>query len=180
MSDAANSWVFLVFAAAAVALAILRHTWLLRRSHRLKEGCAPKAGKLQIFTKRYLLMPAIFHATAHRPTCFGLTWSLPTRMHSIAVLLLVLINAIACGWGLDAFSGNIYFDATWLQYVRYVADRTGMYAVYNMPLLFAFAGRNNILIWLTGSSFETFNVYHRWIGRIVVGEAVVHSVLYTW
>jgi hypothetical protein len=37
------------------------------------------------------------------------------------------------------------------------------------------AGRNNPLIKLLGISFDTFNLYHRWLGRIVSLEAVVHT-----
>lgn len=38
------------------------------------------------------------------------------------------------------------------------------------------AGRNNILIKWIGLSFDTFNLLHRWFGRIVVLEAVAHTV----
>jgi ferric-chelate reductase len=48
----------------------------------------------------------------------------------------------------------------------------------NFPLLFLFGGRNNILIWATGWSFATFNVFHRHVARIATLQAVAHSVLY--
>lgn len=38
------------------------------------------------------------------------------------------------------------------------------------------AGRNNILINWLNISFDTFNLLHRWFGRIVVLEAVAHTV----
>ena len=38
------------------------------------------------------------------------------------------------------------------------------------------AGRNNILINWLNMSFDTFNLLHRWFGRIVVLEAVAHTV----
>lgn len=34
-------------------------------------------------------------------------------------------------------------------------------------------------MWLTGSSFSTFNVFHKWIGRVCVAHAFIHSVTYT-
>ncbi|BEJ09772.1 hypothetical protein CcaverHIS641_0606870 [Cutaneotrichosporon cavernicola] len=49
------------------------------------------------------------------------------------------------------------------QLARYVADRTGVMSFYNLPLLFLLAGRNDVLLWLTGWSY-----------------AIVHSVAYTW
>lgn len=61
----------------------------------------------------------------------------------------------------------------------YIADRTGVMAVANFALLWAFAGRNDVLLWLTGWNFGTMNVFHRWIARVVTVEAIVHSVCYT-
>ena len=42
--------------------------------------------------------------------------------------------------------------------------------------LFLLAGRNNPVIKLTGISFDTMNLIHRWFGRIVVLEAITHTV----
>ena len=53
--------------------------------------------------------------------------------------------------------------------------RTGHMAVMNMLPLFLLAGRNNPLIPLTGISFDTYNLIHRWLGRIVVLEVIVHG-----
>ena len=39
--------------------------------------------------------------------------------------------------------------------------------------------RNNVLLWLTGWSFSTFNQFHRWIARVATLEAVIHSIAYT-
>lgn len=64
------------------------------------------------------------------------------------------------------------------QILRYSADRTGIMSFANFPLLFLFGGRNNILIWATGWSFATFNVFHRHVARIATLQAVAHSVLY--
>ena len=42
--------------------------------------------------------------------------------------------------------------------------------------LFILAGRNNPLIWLLNISFDTFNLFHRWLGRLVVIEALIHTI----
>ena len=42
--------------------------------------------------------------------------------------------------------------------------------------LFLLAGRNNPLIPLLGISFDTYNLMHRWFGRIVILEAVAHTI----
>ena len=53
-----------------------------------------------------------------------------------------------------------------------------MLAVVNMVPLFLMAGRNNPLIKLLGMSFDTFNLLHRWLGRIVVLESVAHMLAF--
>ncbi len=40
------------------------------------------------------------------------------------------------------------------------------------------AGRNNILINWLNLSFDSFNLLHRWFGRIVVLESVAHTVAF--
>jgi hypothetical protein len=47
-----------------------------------------------------------------------------------------------------------------------------------MVPLFLMAGRNNPLIKLLGLSFDTFNLLHRWLGRIVALEAVAHTLAF--
>ena len=54
--------------------------------------------------------------------------------------------------------------------------RSGTLAAVNMVPLIIFAGRNNPLILLLRISFDTYNLLHRWLGRIVVLESVVHTV----
>ncbi|KAG9600986.1 putative plasma membrane ferric-chelate reductase, partial [Aureobasidium melanogenum] len=63
---------------------------------------------------------------------------------------------------------------------RYVADRTGIMAYATLPLIWIFAGRNNVFLWMTGLSYQTFNIYHRHIARAGTILAIVHSAVYTW
>lgn len=50
----------------------------------------------------------------------------------------------------------------------------------NLPLLWIFGTRNDILLWLSGWTFATFNRFHRWVARVAVAQAVAHSVAYTF
>lgn len=62
----------------------------------------------------------------------------------------------------------------------YVSDRTGILSVANLPILWLFAGRNDVFLWLTGWNFGTFNMFHRWVARVSTVEAIVHSIAYTY
>ncbi|GAB1213037.1 hypothetical protein ATERTT37_002186 [Aspergillus terreus] len=50
----------------------------------------------------------------------------------------------------------------------------GHLAVMNSPVLVLTAGRNNPLIPLLGLRFDTFNLFHRWVGRLMIVGAIVH------
>ncbi|GME52291.1 ferric reductase [Neofusicoccum parvum] len=80
-------------------------------------------------------------------------------------------------------AGNIVLSFLFVDFngekaLEYLRDRTGVLCVLNMLPLFVLAGRNNPLIYLTGISFDTFNLVHRWVGRIAVLHAVAHTVFY--
>ena len=79
----------------------------------------------------------------------------------------------------NLFTDNLYYTNKAPQFWRYFADRTGYLAYANLPILWLFAIRNNILIWMTGWDFATFNRFHRWVARIATLEAVLHSIRYT-
>lgn len=59
-----------------------------------------------------------------------------------------------------------------------IMKRTGVVALFNMLPLLLLAARNNPLIALTGITFDTYNQIHRWLGRIVAGEILVHGIVY--
>lgn len=105
--------------------------------------------------------------------------SLPTRAqfwvlagHFLMMLIFMLIKY-------DLFEGNVRFKSKAKQLSFYVAYRAGVMSVAHLPLLVAFAGRNNILAWLTGWSFDTFNLYHRWLARFMFILAFIHAVSFT-
>lgn len=94
--------------------------------------------------------------------------TLPGRFHTILLVTYLLSNLIACFY-LDYSVENK--SKLWAE----LRGRSGHLSVLNMLPLFLFAGRNNIFIQILRVSFDTFNLFHRWFGRIVVIEAVIHT-----
>jgi hypothetical protein len=72
---------------------------------------------------------------------------------------------------------NAWYPTQWREIMAYVLYRTGAFAYIMGPLIFLFAGRNNILLWLTNWSHSTFLVLHRWVARVFTLQAILHSVL---
>ncbi|WXC44609.1 hypothetical protein QX201_004344 [Fusarium graminearum] len=73
----------------------------------------------------------------------------------------------------------MYFPSTAKQIFRYSSDRTGIISFANFPLIWLFGMRNNLLMWLTGWDFGTYNNFHRWVARIATLQAILHSIGYS-
>ncbi|RAQ51881.1 FRE family ferric-chelate reductase [Aspergillus flavus] len=107
-----------------------------------------------------------------------LWWTFPTRVEAIIVVLFWVLSSVLSSVSYRIFSDNIYWPQISAQLIRYVADRTGILSFANIPLIWLFAGRNNVFIWATGWSFATFNLFHRHVAWIATIQAVVHTLLY--
>ncbi|CAD6445617.1 be2f650a-257c-4f06-8c5d-ed87ac367519 [Sclerotinia trifoliorum] len=94
--------------------------------------------------------------------------TLPSRWHALLLILYLSMN-IAYTLVLDYNIENKY------SIVAELRGRSGVLAVCNMIALIILAGRNNPLIGWLQISFDTYNLLHRWMGRIVVLEALVHT-----
>ena len=95
--------------------------------------------------------------------------TIPSRLHTFLLSLYLISNVAYCCL-LD------YLNKNKAAVTAEIRGRTGHLAVVNMVGLFLFAGRNNPLIGILRISFDTFNLFHRWIGRIVVLEAIAHTI----
>ncbi|KAJ5578796.1 uncharacterized protein N7459_007760 [Penicillium hispanicum] len=113
------------------------------------------------------------HLTVPAPVATGgralLGCTFSNRAEAIMVAGFWFVSIVLSVVGYRTFPGNI---------LRYSADRTGILAFANLPLLWLFGGRNNILIWATGWSFARFNIFHRHVARVATLQGVAHSLLY--
>lgn len=99
--------------------------------------------------------------------------TLPSRLHAILLGLYLATNIAFC----------IVLDYKKVDKYAVVAElrgRAGVLAVCNMIALVIFAGRNNPLIPLLQISFDTYNLLHRWMGRIVVLESIIHTIAWAY
>ncbi|KAI1505490.1 ferric reductase like transmembrane component [Biscogniauxia marginata] len=97
--------------------------------------------------------------------------TLPTRFQLLFLIAYFATNVAFC-------VVNIPWLETYEDACKQLRNRSGTLATVNMAPLFLMAGRNNPLIGLLGMSFDTFNLMHRWFGRIVALEAVCHTVAF--
>ena len=99
--------------------------------------------------------------------------TIPSRFHTVLLTAYLLSNFAYC-----AFLN--YSELDKYAVVAELRGRTGMLATVNMLPLVILAGRNNPLIPLLQISFDTYNLIHRWMGRIVVLEAVIHTTAWAY
>lgn len=94
--------------------------------------------------------------------------TLPSRFQTILITLYLASQVVYC----------LYLDYAVNEKAALAAElrgRSGTLAVLNMVPLFLLAARNNPLISILHISFDTYNLLHRWLGRIVVLESVAHT-----
>lgn len=96
--------------------------------------------------------------------------TIPGRVHGAVLTFYLVSNLVFC----------LYLDYNHPtpRILAELRGRSGMLAVWNMMALLIFAARNNPAIWLLEISFDTFNLFHRWVGRIVILESLVH--VFAW
>ncbi|ODH53307.1 hypothetical protein GX48_00503 [Paracoccidioides brasiliensis] len=94
--------------------------------------------------------------------------TLPSRLHTILLTTYFLSQAAY----ITFLDYKVNEKAALIAELR---GRSGVLALLNMIPLVIFAGRNNPLIRLLHISFDTYNLLHRWIGRMVVLESVLHT-----
>lgn len=142
------------------------------------------------FIQRFVFTPATFKLKNYDPVRMG--WFevglAPKRIETLIIASFVIITAVLTGikyyWDSDntIYPISLYSSESHARRIfisRLVGDRSGIIGTFLMPLLIVLGGRNNFLQWLTGLSFATMIVWHKWISRICIIEILIHTVCWT-
>lgn len=104
----------------------------------------------------------------------------PTVGQTGYIGLLVILNIVFLATGYKTlYPDNImqWYENRYQELMAYFMWRTGVLAFCQMPVLFLFSSRNNILLWLTNWSHSTYMLLHRWIARLFLLQTLLHSIL---
>ncbi|ODV93453.1 hypothetical protein PACTADRAFT_22991, partial [Pachysolen tannophilus NRRL Y-2460] len=104
---------------------------------------------------------------------------LPTCLETIIIVGYMLMCSYFMFSDYTILSHNHLYGSKTIQLYRFIADRTGILAFIQLPLLIVFGGRNNILINLSGLPYNTFIIFHKWISRMMFILAFVHAFTYS-
>jgi len=171
----------------AIVAALLAYRWTLtlhrhiRRLVNINQGTSSD-GRQKYFSmpgekfaavKRHLITAPLFRKRHNREFKMSAAMNvgtLPGRLQTLFIAGYFAMNIAFCVISINWNDKKSFYDDA--------RNRTGVLATLNMIPLFLLAGRNNPLIWLLGISFDTYNLIHRWIGRIVVAEATAHGAFW--
>ncbi|KAM0129169.1 hypothetical protein ACHAP3_007900 [Botrytis cinerea] len=120
--------------------------------------------------KKHVLYAPVFSKRHNREIQMGRAinvGTLPTRFQLAFLLAYFGTNIAFC-------VVSITWDQSYATVAQQLRNRTGILAVVNMIPLFIMAARNNPLINWLNCSFDTFNLLHRWTGRIVTLQMIAH------
>lgn len=137
-----------------------------------------QSSKLVASLRRHVTLPALFGARRLEPLPENMGY-VPGRMLSFSIAVYVILNIIFSAVNFRSFQPNVWFFSSGFELCEYVGNRTGVLSLANMAMSILFAGRNNILLPITGWSQTTFLTLHRWTARVATVQAIVHSIVYT-
>lgn len=102
----------------------------------------------------------------------------PTRGQALFIFYLFAINIILGAAGFRSKTPNAWFANVSSEIIGDLTNRMGVLSFANLPLVILYAGRNNILLWLTNWSHGTFLLLHRWLAFICTLQACLHSAIW--
>ena len=154
-----------------MANAHLRHLLNLDPSNKQQKFWSEDRTSIWPWLKRNILYAPVWKKRHNREIQLSSAFNvgtLPSRLHMAILVFYLLSNVVYC---------------TYLDYSRpktsllaELRGRTGHLSIVNMVPLIVLAGRNNPFIYLLRISFDTYNLFHRWVGRVAVLEAIVHTI----
>ncbi|KAG0677617.1 hypothetical protein C6P40_002209 [Pichia californica] len=100
----------------------------------------------------------------------------PDRVEAFLIFLMFLYSILCCTIiGHHWTKGDTIFTTYQAGTSRYYGDRACIMASYQFPFLFIFAGRNNFFQWVTRWKYSRFVTFHKWLGRILFMEILIHG-----
>lgn len=138
-------------------------------------------GRFSRMWRKYITLPALAKRKRAQSQKFAgiLDFLVPSRLETIVVFLFFWLCFAVNTVNIYYVNQDPLMPLRKYAINRYVADRSGIICTVITPLLVLFGGRNNFVQYLTGWKYATVMVYHRWIARLVMLMALIHTCCYT-
>ncbi|KAL9935553.1 hypothetical protein V8E36_005901 [Tilletia maclaganii] len=174
---------FYIFLVSLVAINISRRTLRF-----IAPDFYGKARARLAYLRAYILNAPLYGRKHSEPSyVFGRRWlpvRAPLRFQSFVIFALIVFNLVPIFACYDITPDwNIYWPGPTShrdQLVRYVADRSAVLAMGQLPIAFFTSGRYSLLSLLTGIEYSDSMLYHRWMARMIWLQVSIHSGAYTY
>lgn len=103
---------------------------------------------------------------------------IPTRSEALIISGYILHHIYLLSVGYEFDSQGYLFPSMRLQKLRFFADRAGILAFANFPLIILLSTRNTICEYLTDVKYSSLIMFHKWIGRIMFIDVILHGGAY--
>lgn len=92
--------------------------------------------------------------------------------------IIMLVFYLAFILGLEFYNN----DVEGAQHDEAIGLRAALISTAQLPLVVLLAGKNNLIGYVTGVSYERLNVLHRWVARTLLLTATIHGFaqVYGW
>lgn len=124
--------------------------------------------------RKYITTPALLNGKHTTRNFVG--GVIPTRFESLVIFSYFVLVVIGEAVNYEYYKKFTWYDSKRAQMARYVGDRSALITVFIVIPTFLFAGRNNFLLWLTGWKMSTFYAFHKWLARMAIFSAFVHTI----
>ena len=138
-------------------------------------------GPVSNWLRKHILLPA----TIGRKKCQNYKYYrfaefyMPSRFESVILTGFTIVCIITLSINTYFAQGDEVIFSNYYARLRYVANRTGTCSTMMLPLVILFAGRNNILQFLTRWNYSVFITFHRHIARMMFAFVIIHAVCFT-
>ncbi|EWC45685.1 hypothetical protein DRE_05246 [Drechslerella stenobrocha 248] len=101
----------------------------------------------------------------------------PTRGQALYITVISVLNIVFLAAPYVTIQPQSIFGSWKEQSLSVIGCRAGSLALGNMVAMFVFSSRNNVLLYITNWSHDTFLLLHRWLGYWTIIQTVLHSIL---
>lgn len=134
-------------------------------------------GKVSNTYRKYITLPGLFNGkvSEHGMIFKAIQYVIPTRLETILIFIWFILCLAFNVANYQHDTPNVVWPMKDTEMGRKVADRTGVIAIYLIPQLVLFAGRNNFMEYISGWSYSRFNIIHQWYARILFMLIIAHG-----
>ncbi|RCK62338.1 putative ferric reductase transmembrane component [Candida viswanathii] len=138
-------------------------------------------GPFSNWLRKHVLLPAtIGRKKSQNYKYFRIVeFYMPSRFESFILIGFTAVCVVTLSINTYFAQGDEVIFSNYYARLRYVANRTGTCSTMMMPLVILFAGRNNILQFVTRWNYSVFITFHRHIARMMFAFVMIHAVCFT-